>query len=524
VQIASLLQRPELGDTTALEAVGDSWEAAAVLDRLGLGDRLDRRVSTLSGGEQRRVALAKALVAPADLLVLDEPTNHLDIDAIDWLEERLAAFSGGLLCVSHDRHLLDAVTTRMLEVDQGALHVHDGGYRTYLEAREHREAADEQAETVRRNLARREREWLLRGAPARTRKPKAHIRRAEQLQTSGTTRTLRDDPLVLHADTPRLGNRVIELADVAVEAGGRRLIEGFTLALDPNERLGIVGPNGTGKTTLLDVMAKRTEPAAGTVEHGSTVQLGYFDQLGVDLAPGQRVIDAFAGGARTADWRDKALLERFWFDAATQYAPISQLSGGERRRLQLVLVLAANPNVLLLDEPTNDLDLDTLRALEDFLEDWPGAVVVISHDRAFLERVVTDVIVVDESTTAGRVPGGFGSWLEDRRARRRRGHATTRPSTGEPGATDRNRSAAAAGSGPGGKREPSKSTLRHRLKQIDRDMAKAQKRVETLSERLERTTDHGELVELGTDLAEAQSELDRLEEAWVEVSLTLEAD
>ena len=426
VRIASLLQRPTFEDVSARQAVGDSWEADAVLDRLGLRERLDDPVQRLSGGEQRRVALARALVAPADLLVLDEPTNHLDIDAIDWLEERLASFTGGLLCVSHDRHLLDAVTTRVLEVDGGNLYEHDGGYRAYLEGRDARIDADEKAEAIRRNLARREREWLLRGAPARTRKPKAHRDRAEALQTSGTKRDLRDQTLALHTNTPRLGNTVVELADVGVSIGGRDLVTGLTLELDPRERLGIVGPNGTGKSTLLDVMATRADPASGTVRHGATVNLGYFDQLGRQLDPDQRLIDAFTGGQREPDWRDKALLERFWFDSATQYSPVRELSGGERRRLQLVMVLADDPNVLFLDEPTNDLDLDTLRALEDFLDDWPGALVAVSHDRAFLERVVTDVLVVDEGTSVGRVPGGFAAWLDERRSRRRRGHTSIR--------------------------------------------------------------------------------------------------
>ncbi|MEM7094035.1 MAG: ABC-F family ATP-binding cassette domain-containing protein [Actinomycetota bacterium] len=516
VRIATLPQRPVFDDVTALEAVGESWEAAAVLDRLGLGTRVERPVRSMSGGEQRRVALARALVSPADLLVLDEPTNHLDIDAIDWLEERLQAFKGGLLCVSHDRHLLDAVTTRVLEVDRGKLFLHDGGYRTYLEGREARIDADEKAEAVRRNLARREKEWLLRGAPARTRKPKAHIRRAEELQHRVDHRTLRDDPLLLHADTPRLGNRVIEMHDVRVEAGGTTLVEDFSIELDPVERLGIIGPNGTGKSTLLDAMAKRTEPAAGTVEHGQTVTLGYFDQLGRDLDLTSRVIDLFAHGGEP-DWRDKALLERFWFDAATQYSPVSQLSGGERRRLQLVLVLAQQPNVLLLDEPTNDLDLDTLRSLEDFLDDWPGAVVVVSHDRAFLERVVTDVIVVDESTTAGRRPGGFAAWLDERRSQRRRGHAGTRSTDTPRPKAERNDKRDDAPS------TPSKSTLRHRLKEIDKAMAKAQKNVDALQERLDATVDHDSLAQLGTELAGAQAELDGLEEQWVEISLQLEA-
>jgi len=515
VQVSALSQRPVFEDVTALEAVGDSWEAAAVLDRLGLGHRSNDRVLPMSGGEQRRVALARALVAPADLLVLDEPTNHLDIDAIDWLEERLKNFKGGLLCVSHDRHLLDAITTRVLEVDSGNLYLHDGGYLAYLEGREARIDASDKAEAVRKNLARREKEWLLRGAPARTSKAKARIRSAEAIQETNVKRGIRDDGLALHSDTPRLGNTVIELHDVRVEIGERVLVDGFTIELDPRERLGIVGPNGTGKSTLLDTMALRREPTAGTVRHGSTVRLSYFDQLGRTLDPSKNVIEMFTGGNRDADWRDKALLERFWFDAATQYSPVEQLSGGERRRLQLVLALAEDPNVLLLDEPTNDLDLDTLRALEDFLEDFPGAVVAVSHDRAFLERVVDDVIVVDESTNVGRVPGGFGAWLEARRENRRRGHASTRGPEAPSKATTK-KSTKGAESG------PSKSTLRHRLKDLEKKMRAAETSVGSLTEELANASNHSAMASLGTDLQQAQAELDDLEEQWMETSLELE--
>ncbi len=518
VHVATLPQRPVFDDVTALEAVGDSWEAAAVLDRLGLGDRTGDRVQVMSGGEQRRVALARALVTPADLLVLDEPTNHLDIDAIDWLEERLKSFKGGLLCVSHDRHMLDTITTRILEVDGGNLYLHDGGYRGYLDGREARVDASDKSEAVRKNLARREKEWLLRGAPARTSKAKARIRTAEAIQETSIKRGIRDDALALHSSTPRLGNTVIELSDVKVQIGDRVLVEGFTIELDPRERLGIVGPNGTGKSTLLDTIALRREPASGTVRHGSTVNLSYFDQLGHSLDPSKNVIEMFTGGNRDADWRDKALLERFWFDAATQYSPIEQLSGGERRRLQLVLTLAEEPNVLLLDEPTNDLDLDTLRALEDFLEDFPGAVIAVSHDRAFLERVVDDVIVVDESTTVGRVPGGFGAWLETRRQNRRRGHASTRSVATQPGAA---KSTQKSDQGPRPS-SASKSTLRHRLKELEKQIRKAEKSVTALAEELAKASDHEKMATLGNELHAAQAQVGSLEDAWMEASIELE--
>ena len=384
-----------------------------------MGGRLDETVATLSGGEAKRVALARALteVGPPNeagddvLLVLDEPTNHLDIDAIAWLEQRLAAHRGGLLLVTHDRHVLDRVTTRIVELDRGAAYVHEGGYAGYLEARAEREAQAVRQESNRRNLARAELAWLRRGAPARTSKPKARIEAATAIVEGRPQAAARAGELDLGFGARRLGDHVIDLAGVGHRFDdGPWLFRGVDLSVDPRERLGIVGPNGAGKSTLLEAIAGRLTPAEGTVVHGATVALGIYDQQATTLDPTMTVERAVAGPLRPPDWEDARFLERFWFDADAQRAPIGLLSGGERRRLQLVLTLRAKPNVLLLDEPTNDLDLDTLRVLEDVLEEWPGAVIVVSHDRAFLERVAADVLVIDEHHRGRRVPGGVGGW------------------------------------------------------------------------------------------------------------------
>ncbi|MEZ5262995.1 MAG: ABC-F family ATP-binding cassette domain-containing protein [Acidimicrobiales bacterium] len=374
-RISLLDQAAELPDTTALAAVGEGWEAEAALSRLGLGELADRPVAALSGGQRKRVALARALLEPAELLILDEPTNHLDVDGIEWLEAKLAQLRGAVLLVTHDRHVLDQVTNRMVELDRGRAHVHQGGYASYLDARAEREAQAARAEDVRRNLARHELAWLRRGAPARTRKPKARIEAATALVQGRGPSAARADALDLHvAATPRLGNTVVELRGVhAGHTPGQSVLRGVDLVLDPDERLGIIGLNGAGKSTLLEVIAGHLNPSAGEVVIGTTVRLGYWDQHGDRFDPDLRAVDVVAGPTRRPDWSDEAFLERFWFDKDNAWAPISTLSGGERRRLQLVAILAQRPNVLLLDEPTNDLDLDTLRALEDFLETWPGA-------------------------------------------------------------------------------------------------------------------------------------------------------
>ena len=532
-RVAFLDQAAQLPTGTVRAAAGPGWESEAILDRLGMGDLLDADVTALSGGQAKRVALARALVTvsesteadDADMLILDEPTNHLDLDAIAWLEERLAGFRGGLVMVTHDRHVLDRVTTRILELDRGTGYVHDGGYASYLAGRADREARSAATESKRRNLARSELAWLRRGAPARTRKPKADVRSALAVVEGGPPKPDRPEDLPLHELTsmPRLGNTVVELHGVGDGYGDHLLFSGVDLALDPQARLGIVGPNGTGKSTLLDVMAGRRSPVQGNVVHGSTVRLGYYDQRGAQLPLDQRVREVVAGPTRQPDWTDAALLERFWFESDTQWAPIGLLSGGERRRLQLVLVLRQAPNVLLLDEPTNDLDLDTLRALEDLLETWPGALVVVSHDRAFLERTVEDVVVLDGRGRAGRIPGGYAAYEAERRAARGRRSDRTTASTSRT-ATGPSSSRRSPQPGPTQPSPRSASTLRHLLRRSDKAAAALRDRQDALEAELAGLGgDRVALARVGEELTELQAELATVEEAWLELAEEAEA-
>jgi len=533
VRISVLDQDPQLSgplvsdDLFGGAPVAERWEVAATADRLGIGGLLDTPVSSLSGGQAKRVALARALVTPADLLILDEPTNHLDIDAIAWLEDRLAELPGGLVLVTHDRHFLDRVTTEVLELDRGNGYVHHGGYASYLEGRARREELAAREDDRRRNLARRELAWLRRGAPARTSKPKARIDAATRIVDGKPQAASRTGDLPLHAAVPRLGDRVVELHGVGHRFGdGPELFDGVDLLLDPRERLGIVGPNGAGKSTLLDIMAGRVDPMRGRREVGSTARIGYYDQRGRDLDPAQRVRDAVTGGRREADWVDAALLETFWFDADAQWAPIGLLSGGERRRLQLLLVLAERPNVLFLDEPTNDLDLDTLRQLEDFLDDWPGALVVVSHDRAFLERTVADVIVLDGHGGAGRRPGGYAAYEQERRAARR-GRSIATPSA----PVDRPRTptataapdTAAPNTAASGRTSP--SHLRNLLRAAERDVAQLSARHDEITTSLADaggSRDHERLSALAEELTDVTSDLALAEERWLELAAEAE--
>ncbi len=501
-RISYLSQEPSLPAGSVAEAVGTGWEAEAALDRLGMAGWSERDVENLSGGQRKRVALAAALARPAELLVLDEPTNHLDLAAVAWLQAQLVAMRGGLVLVSHDRHLLDAVTTRMLELDRGHSHLHDGGYASYLDARAERAARSEQAEAVRRNLARAELAWLRRGAPARSRKPRARLQAAARTLEGRPEPPAHRGDLQLAFGAPRLGDRVIELrrASFVHPGASAPTLSSVDLTIGREERLAIVGPNGSGKTTLLDLLAGRREPTTGTLSAGPTVSVGYYDQHGGQLDGSARVRELVAGPRRLpGSPEDQALMERFWFGGELAFAPVRTLSGGERRRLQLLVVLAARPNVLLLDEPTNDLDLDTLRSLEDFLESWPGALVVVSHDRTFLERTAERVLALDAGGRLEAVPGGLDGWIE---------RAAAPPVS--PG-TPPDRVAARAA--------PERAAAHgRRLREIDKEMAREKRRVDQLAAQMSATTDHRELEQLGREAAAAQSRLEALEDQWLHLA------
>ncbi len=522
-RVSHLDQDAPLPAGTVAGVTGERWEAAAVRDRLGLAGLDDRPTDELSGGQVKRVALVRALLGcgpdgggppdDADLLILDEPTNHLDVAAIAWLEEWLASFRGGLVLVTHDRHVLDRVTTRILELDRGSAYLHDGGYAGYLEAKAERAERSATAESKRRNLAKTELAWLRRGAPARTSKPKARIEAATAVVEGGPRGSdVRDQDLGLHLGTPRLGDKVIEATGLGAVVDGRTLFDGLDLLLDPRERLGIVGPNGAGKTTLLQILAGERPPDHGRVDVGPTVRLAMFSQIATELDPAVRVRDLVTGGKKEVSWQDTALMERFWFDSDSQWAPVGTLSGGERRRLQLLLALAAQPNVLLLDEPTNDLDLDTLRMLEDFLEEWPGALVVVSHDRALLERTVVDVLVIDGEGHAERRPGGLSGYLAEMQGKRSRGKASV--TTAVAGNERRPESSPSPSEPRAARRSP--STVRRELNTAERDLAKATEARERIKAALEQAIgDHRKLGDLGRDLAAADAAVAAAEERWL---------
>ncbi len=404
-----------------LEASG-AWEletnARMILTRLGIVETTARLV-TLSGGERKRVALAHALIENPDLLILDEPTNHLDAETITWLEGYLDRYRGALLLVTHDRYFLDRVTRRILEIDRSLVQGFAGNYAYYLTKKEEQEQQRAVAGQKREMLIRRELAWLRRGAKARTRKSKARIERAEDLmaQPQEAARAELDISLV----TSRTGKKILELRDITKSYDGHLLIKDFSYTLKPADRIGIIGPNGAGKTTLLEIIMGRVVPDGGSVDVGQTVRFGYYDQESAALDDEMRVIDyirEIAERIETADGRvitAGQMLEKFLFTGAMQYAPIAKLSGGERRRLYLLRVLMNAPNVLLLDEPTNDLDIQAMMRLEDYLDNFGGSLVVVSHDRYFLDRTVEHIFRFEGDGRLSQYPGNYTAFLEARR-------------------------------------------------------------------------------------------------------------
>ena len=506
--------------SSQMDAAG-AWDLEAqvhaVLDRLGITDT-DAPVDTLSGGQRKRVALARVLVERPDLLILDEPTNHLDTDTIDWLEGFLASWTGALLLVTHDRYFLDRVVGTMLEVARGEVARYVGTYTDYLAKKAEEEEMAAKAEATRANLAKRELAWLRRGAKARTSKSKSRIARAHALIDGKPDAP--DAEIEIASASTRLGKKVIECHDVTKGYDGRTLVRDFSHLFTRGERVGIIGPNGAGKTTLLEMIAGRLAPDSGTVERGPTVNVGYFDQESRILNDEQRVIDTItevAENVRTADGTvisASKMLERFLFPGKAQYTPVGLLSGGERRRLVLLRVLMGAPNVLLLDEPTNDLDIPTLVALEDYLDDFAGTLITVSHDRYFLDRTSDHLFLFQAGGTLRDIPGNYSAWLEIK-AREEKARATAeaarQPAAPAPPPPSREATPDA----------PKKLSYmeKRELEEIEARIADAEDRQPQLEARLaEHATDAEKVIALSAELGALVEQLDADMERWAELA------
>ena len=428
VQVSILAQNPAMDDSaTVLEQVFlhfpeefralNEYEAKSMLNKLGITDH-GQKVGTLSGGQRKRVALAAALIHPADILMLDEPTNHLDADMTAWLEDWLRRFKGGLVMVTHDRYFLERVVNHITELSRGKLDHYEANYSKYLELKAQRAEMAEASERKRQSILRVEREWIMRGCRARTTKSKERIQRYEALLDQDAPET--DDTVQLAAASSRLGKKIIELKDVSTAFDGHSVVDRFSYNLLRNDRIGIVGRNGAGKSTLLHLIAGELAPDSGSVDIGTTVKIGHFSQEGRELDLNQRVYDFIhdiADEVLTVEGTFTAnqMMERFLFPGDLQSVPIGRLSGGERRRLYLLSVLMEAPNVLLLDEPTNDLDVMTLSILEDYLQGFPGPILVVSHDRFFLDKLAESIFEVRGNGEILRYTGNWSDWARKRK-------------------------------------------------------------------------------------------------------------
>jgi ATP-binding cassette subfamily F protein uup len=504
------------------------WEAdpraRAIVAELLPGIALDAPAGPLSGGERRRVALAALLVAERDVLLLDEPTNHLDIEAIDWLGRHLRDRGSAVIVVSHDRWLLDTVCERTWEVDRGQVYAAEGGYSAYVLAQAERERSEEAAERRRRNLARKELAWLQRGAQARTTKAKFRVEAANALIAAEPP--ARDTVELTRLATARLGKTVLELKDVSLAvpasaaAGGapRPLLEHVTWLLGPGDRVGVAGVNGSGKTSLLNLLAGTPGPGLtsdGTIVRGKTVRLAHLSQELAELDPDQRVREAVEEIRLRIQVGDRELsagqlLERLGFSAERQWTRIGDLSGGERRRVQMLRLLMAEPNVLLLDEPTNDLDIETLTEFEDLLDGWPGTLVVVSHDRYFLERVTEHVVALLGDGRLSFLAGGIEEYL-------------ARVRTAPAGACGGPQPVVAA-AGPPRSSAAEERTARKELQRLERQLDRLAVRETELTELLAaNAADYEKLTSLGAELRAVQAERSELEDRWLAVAAELES-
>ena len=519
LRVGWLAQDVDLPDATAAEVVatGDPLarddEVAALLDHLGVDG--DLPVLRGSGGQRRRVALARTLLAPSDLLVLDEPTNHLDVDTVDWLEEELGRRRSGLVLVTHDRYVLERVVNRMLDLQPPApdepaeVYWHEGAYSSLLEARAERQALRQRTTARARNLYSKEVAWLRRSPKARTSKPRFRVEQAERLRQAAVGDE-ESRPLELGTGATRLGDEVFHLEQVSITRGDHLVLDRVDLTIGPGERVGIVGPNGAGKTTLLHVLAGQLTPDSGEVTVGRTVQHGVFEQL-ASVPPGQitaldTVLDIaphvpLKNGERLPAHR---LAERFGFDGRTQRTPVALLSGGERRRLALLHLLVAAPNVLLLDEPTNDLDLDTLAVLEDHLDGFEGTLIVASHDRFLLDRVTDRIIGVEDGRLSEHLD--WSGYREQQLAARESAAARRARQVRAPSDTAADNAR--------------RQQERKELRRLEQRLEKLQSHREQLfSQMVTAAAEPEQLMALQQQLVEADAELASVEDRWLELSL-----
>jgi ATP-binding cassette subfamily F protein uup len=518
VRLEYLPQDPSFeGENTVLEQVFaglspearelQEYEARTILTKLGMTD-FGQRVGALSGGQRKRLAMASALVHETDVLILDEPTNHLDSEMVRWLEDYLRQYRGALVMVTHDRYFLERVVTRMVEVEGGRLYAYEGGYQAYLKLKAEREEMAAASERKRQAILRREYQWVMQGPTARGTKSRERLERYETLKNQAGSEQKTE--LELSALSSRLGKKTIELSGVTKFFDGRTILRDFDCILLRDDRIGVVGVNGSGKSTLLNLIAGRLTPDAGTVTVGETVRIGYFCQENPPIDQEMRVIEYVKEignrietpeGALTA----KQLLDKFLFPDEIQWSPVGKLSGGEKRRLFLMAILAAAPNVLLLDEPTNDLDIQTLATLEDYLDTFPGAVVAVSHDRYFLDRVVRRVFAVEEDGRVKAYPGGYTEYLEAR-------SAEERPAVRE--------NAPAAQPRPIGAKKLKFSYMEQReYESIDGDLAALEEKIAAVkSEQEESASDYVALQRLQEEQAALETALEEKMERWVYLS------
>lgn len=496
-------------DMDAMNAWNIENEAKAVLTKLGITD-FKAKVGTLSGGQKKRIALAAALINPSDLLILDEPTNHLDNDTIDWLEQYLNKRKGALLMITHDRYFLDRVVNEMIELDRGSLYVYKGNYSDFLEKKAAREEIETANEKKRQGLLRKELAWIRRGAKARTTKQKARIDRFEQLQEKAVTCT--DERLEISVASSRLGKKVIELEHISKSYGEKKIIDDFSYIVLRNDRVGIVGPNGSGKSTLINILWGSVKPDSGNIEVGGTVKIGVYSQETDHMDGNLRVIEYIKEGAEylTTAQGDKIsasqMLEKFLFHPDLQWTPLSKLSGGEKRRLHLLRVLMEGPNVLLLDEPTNDLDIETLTILEDYLEGFQGAVMAVSHDRYFLDKIAEKIFVFEADGKVVEYTGNYTDFCGSRNQDKEKDVVEKKPRE------DKKHHAAR------GKERPLKFSFKEQkeYEEIDEIIGDLEEKIQEMEKKIhEASTDHTLLQQLVNEKEALEKQLEEKMNRWM---------